>query len=131
MSYTVLIVDDDVFMLDILRFYLARAGYKVLEASDGKQALKLITKSKPKIDLIMTDLHMPYMSGIELADALKKSKAYGNIPMILITSDTDVVDKFAHDDQYKTFDDSLNKPVMATEMLHKVQQLLGNKQQVA
>ena len=79
----------------------------------------------------MTDLHMPYMSGIELADALKKSKAYGNIPMILITSDTDVVDKFAHDDQYKTFDDSLNKPVMATEMLHKVQQLLGNKQQVA
>lgn len=128
MSDTVLIVDDDAFMVDIIKFYLMGAGYKVIEANDAKQALKLITQSKPRIDLILTDLHMPFMNGVEFAHTLKNATEYSNVPMVLITSDTEAVAKFTHDVQYKVFNDSISKPIIAAEMLGKIQQLLIDKQ---
>ncbi len=69
---TVLVVEDDLDVRKIACFALESFGYKILEASNGMEALKLVKSKKIKIDLIMTDVIMPEMGGKDLVEALKK-----------------------------------------------------------
>ena len=65
-SATVLIVDDDTCILDMLREQLAVFGYNVITACSGKEALQKAEEFK-RIDILLTDIMMPYMNGIELS----------------------------------------------------------------
>jgi two-component system cell cycle sensor histidine kinase/response regulator CckA len=69
---TVLLVEDDQKVRDIIHTTLKKLGYKVLKASNGINALKLIKKNKVNVDLLISDIVMPEMGGEELADNLKK-----------------------------------------------------------
>jgi CheY-like chemotaxis protein len=64
----ILIVDDEKAIRDIVRDWLLSAGYPVLEAEDGKTALRLVTQRNLRIGLLITDVIMPQMNGRELAD---------------------------------------------------------------
>ncbi len=77
---TVLIVDDMKTQLDLMNRYLDEAGYKVLTASDAIEALNKVSEHQP--DVIITDLVMPDMSGLEFCRKLKKDSATANIPVI-------------------------------------------------
>ncbi len=77
---TVLVVDDMKTQLDLINNYLNEAGYKVLTASDGQEALNKVSQHQP--DVIITDLVMPEMSGLEFCRKLKKDSATANIPVI-------------------------------------------------
>jgi DNA-binding response OmpR family regulator len=122
MAYNILVVDDDKFMLAICRVHLSLARFKVLEASDGKQAMDVVMKSNPAVDLMITDFHMPNMNGLVLANNLRKLK-YA-FPIILTSSDTDILLKFAQHSEHKVFDDILPKPIAAKDMIDKINNLL-------
>ena len=80
----VLIVDDEAPVLEVLRGFLAKAGYAVLAASNGAAALELV-HSGPSPDLIVLDLMMPVMTGFEVLSALRANKVWANIPVIVLS----------------------------------------------
>jgi len=87
MSQSVLAVDDSKTMRDMLSFTLTQAGYKVVEATDGNDALK---KSRTQdFDLVITDVNMPGMDGISLVKELRGSGAYRTTPILVLTTEAD------------------------------------------
>ena len=76
---TILIAEDEPTLLELLRKVLNSAGYEVLTAPDGKKALKIAERHPGKIDLLLSDVVMPEMSGVELAKALKAKRPESRI----------------------------------------------------
>ena len=81
---TILVVDDDESIRDLLRLHLSAAGYEVHVAEDAIAAGYLVLRSPP--DLIISDVHMPHMDGFEFVAALKGDSTLPNIPVIFLTS---------------------------------------------
>lgn len=82
----VLIVDDEPFNLDILEIYLQDAGYKVLKAEDGTEALSHLNRCAESIDVVLLDRMMPNMNGMEVLAHMKQASAWRQIPVILQTA---------------------------------------------
>lgn len=82
---TVLIADDFENTRFVIEFTLKQAGYEVIKAVDGQDALKHFDGKK--IDLLVTDLNMPRMDGLELSFAVKKLEPYKNMPILLLTTE--------------------------------------------
>src|SRR4029077_16565204 len=80
---TILVVDDEPALVELVRFMLEEAGYCVLSASDGHQALDFCKHYEYSIDLRLTDINMPRMSGVELASRL--SQLMPHVPVIFMT----------------------------------------------
>jgi DNA-binding response OmpR family regulator len=104
---TVLVVDDEQDILDLVRFRLEHDGYRVLTASDGQTGLTLAQTERP--DLCILDVMMPKLSGLEVLAHLRGDPATANTPVILLTArgqDADVDRGFelgAHDYITKPF----------------------------
>jgi CheY-like chemotaxis protein len=81
---TILVADDESHILHVVSLKLKNAGYRVLTARDGQEALEIAQQEKP--DLLITDYHMPQLSGIELCRKLKLDPATSNIPAIMLTA---------------------------------------------
>lgn len=81
---TILLVDDEYGIVEVLRMLLADEGYEVLTASDGEQALEVLQEQTP--DAVITDQMMPLMSGTELFRAMRKLPALRKVPVVLISS---------------------------------------------
>jgi two-component system response regulator CpxR len=77
----ILCVDDNEQELSVLKFTLATNGYRVLAASNGQEAIAVFSAT-PQIDLVLADTHMPQMSGIQLAERLKRMRSH--VPMLLL-----------------------------------------------
>lgn len=86
---TVLIVEDEVNIVDIVRFNLQREGYATLEAYDGEAGLALAREKKP--DLILLDVMMPKMIGFDVCRALRAEG--DNVPVIILTAREEEEDK--------------------------------------
>lgn len=80
---TILLVDDDVTIVNLLSDILSNTGFNILKAFDGPEALKHIQKSNP--DLIILDWNMPGMNGLETLKAINKESATKEIPVIMLT----------------------------------------------
>ncbi len=80
---TVLVVDDEPSVLRLTRTILERAGYVVLTATSGREALAICLERDGVIDLLVTDVCMPEMDGVELAHCIQKHNA--EIPVIMMT----------------------------------------------
>ncbi len=72
---TILVVDDEPALVALVRTMLWRAGYQVLEASSGEEALRIAAEAKPPINVLLTDIMMPEMNGYELADRIRGMSA--------------------------------------------------------
>ncbi|WP_122300737.1 response regulator, partial [Pseudomonas syringae] len=81
---TILIVDDDVHVRDLLEVLLQNQGYETLTAESGEQALAMVDARAP--DLILLDIMMPGMDGYEVASMLKAGKGTANIPIIMLSA---------------------------------------------
>lgn len=118
----ILIVDDDVNNRLLLRLVLEHAGHEILEASDGGEALASARASKP--DLIIMDLHMPGMDGIEFISALRADAALANTRVALYTAT-------ASDESMRQFMELagigsvIGKPSDPPELLAAVEAALG------
>ena len=90
-DFLILIVDDTPANLRLLSHVLSKEGYRHIEATDGKEALKLAEKHLP--DLILLDIMMPDLSGFDVTKKLKNKEQLEDIPIIFLSSLTDTVDK--------------------------------------
>jgi len=84
MAATILVIDDDESMRNLLRLHLAAAGYDVEVAADAIAAGYKVLRSPP--DLIITDVNMPHLDGFEFIEALRSDKTLPKIPVIFLTS---------------------------------------------
>ena len=113
----ILIVDDEADIRRVLRLLLENKGYEVLEATNGQIAVHLVRESGA--DLIVMDIMMPYMSGI---DAAAKIREFSMAPILFLTAKSLDRDKFA---AYQSGgDDYLVKPFSSTELILKVESLI-------
>lgn len=80
---TILVIEDDLAFRDLLRLHLRQAGHKVQAAADPEEGLRSLIDAPP--DLILLDLDLPYLSGFEVLDALKKDPVSGKIPVVIVT----------------------------------------------
>ena len=81
---TILVADDESHILNVVSLKLRNAGFRVLTAQDGQEALDLAQQERP--DLVITDYHMPLLSGLELCRRLKQDPATTSIPAIMLTA---------------------------------------------
>ncbi|WP_082108831.1 response regulator [Azospirillum sp. HJ39] len=83
----VMTVDDSRTMRDMVSFTLRGAGYEVVEAADGQQAMNAIATTK--VDLVITDLNMPNMDGLTLIRRLRAIPAHRTLPILMLTTEAD------------------------------------------
>src|SRR5438552_11411804 len=81
---TILVADDESHILHVVSLKLRNAGFSVVTAADGQEAFELAQQEKP--DLLITDYHMPQLSGLELCRKLKQDAATSSIPAIMLTA---------------------------------------------
>ena len=81
---TVLVIEDDVAFRDLLGMHLASAGYKVLVAEDAAVGGRMLLSSKP--DLLVLDILLPFLGGLELLQALRLDPNVGRTPVVCVTS---------------------------------------------
>jgi two-component system chemotaxis response regulator CheY len=91
MAKTILIVDDSESIREIVSFTLENEGHNVLIGEDGLDALKHLNKGP--IDLILTDLHMPVMNGIEFIKSVRTNADYKNVPILFLTTESQTAKK--------------------------------------
>lgn len=91
MSKVIMSADDSPSMRQMVSFTLKEAGYEVVEACDGQDALDKLKSAK--VDMLITDLNMPNMDGIELIRQLRQLPEYKFIPVIMLTTESDETKK--------------------------------------
>ncbi len=82
----ILAVDDSPSMRDMVRIALMGAGFEVAQAADGREALELARQSE--FDLVLSDVNMPVMDGIELIRALRAENSYRHTPILMLTTES-------------------------------------------
>ncbi len=120
---TVLVVDDDRDIRELVVFKLAQAGHEVTVAEDGPGALKAVIDSRP--DLIVLDVMMPGMSGFDVCRELRARPDTTDIPVILLTAkaqESDVQTGFS-----SGADDYVIKPFSPKELASRVQAVLARR----
>ncbi len=119
----VLVADDDDDIRDLVAFRLDRAGYEVLRAGDGQQALDLAREHHP--DLAVLDVMMPKLTGYDVTRELRANQETSRIPVILLTArvqEADVARGFE-----AGADDYVKKPFSPQELKARVQAVLGRR----
>ena len=110
---TVLIVDDEQAIIDVLKFNLLKEGYRTIEAKDGQTALEMALKERP--NLIMLDIMLPKMDGLTVC---QRVKSVVNIPIIILTAKDEEVDKIVGLELGA--DDYITKPFSVRELVARV-----------
>jgi two-component system phosphate regulon response regulator PhoB len=117
---TILVVDDEAPIVDLVRFTLEDADVRVVEASDGAEALVLARRINP--DLVLLDVHMPRLDGLEVCRQLRREPAFARTPIIMLTAAAQQADRAnglsAGADEY------LTKPFSPLALLALVEALL-------
>ena len=119
----VLIVDDEKDIVDTLTFRLNAAGYEVISAFDGQEALDKTRAENP--DLIILDLMLPKIDGYKVCRMLKFDKNYKGIPIIMFTARAQEEDKKLGEQMGA--DSYITKPFDPELLLNKIREFLGEK----
>ena len=120
MAKVILIVEDDPKSLKLIRDLLQVSGYKTIEATDGKQGVKLAKAKKP--DLILMDIMMPKMHGYSACLAIKADKATKSIPVVILTALDHELNKQLGKEMGA--DGYMTKPVNRQELLDVISRFL-------
>lgn len=112
----ILIVDDEEPIQELLKFNLEKEGYEVLLADDGPTALKIIEEKRP--DLVILDVMLPGMNGLEVCNQLRQNSNVREIPVIMLTAKAEEIDKVLGLELGA--DDYLTKPFSPRELLARI-----------
>ena len=115
-----LVIDDDVGLLDLLRVHLRAAGHAVRTASDAADGIRALLADPP--ELILSDVSMPYLDGMELLRALRSDALTRRIPVIFLTGRYD--DDTLVSAQKLGVDDYLTKPIQVEDLLSSIDKVL-------
>ena len=117
MQKTILIIEDDSNIRELLRLYLTQEGYKIETAQDGLEGLRAFKAHEP--DLILLDLMMPVMDGTQV---IKEVRAVSKVPVIMLTAKGETFDKVAGLDLGA--DDYVTKPFETRELIARIRAVL-------
>lgn len=120
MKEKILIVDDEKDIVKMLDYNLSKEGFKTINAHTGEDALKSASREFP--DLIILDLMLPGMDGLEVCKALKKDAKTANIPIIMLTAKTQESDKIVGLELGA--DDYITKPFSVRELIARVRAII-------
>lgn len=128
MKQKILIVDDEADILTLLEYNLEKAGFKVISANDGPDAVEITKREKP--DIIILDIMLPSMEGTEVCKILKSRDATRHIPIIMLTAKGEEVDRIVGFELGA--DDYITKPFSPRELILRVKAVLkrGHKLEV-
>jgi CheY-like chemotaxis protein len=118
---TILVADDESHILSVVSLKLRNAGFRVLTAADGQEALDLALQERP--DLLITDYHMPQLSGLELCRRLKQEPATRSMPAIMLTARGYHLEP--HDTEQSGILKMMSKPFSPRHLLATVHEILG------
>ena len=122
----ILIVDDEADILNLLGYNLKKAGFKVIEAHDGPEAIELAREKKP--DLIVLDIMLPNMEGTEVLKKLKQDELTANIPVVMLTAKGEEIDRVLGLELGA--EDYITKPFSPRELVLRVRAILKRKSAV-
>jgi two-component system chemotaxis response regulator CheY len=121
MSKTIMTVDDSASMRQMVRLTLAGAGYEVVEAANGREALDKAGSAPPA--MVVTDLNMPVMDGLDLIRNLRSLPSFRGVPIVFLTTESDEGKKREAKDAGAT--GWLTKPFQQEQLLAVVKKVLG------
>ncbi len=117
---TIVVADDDPHILDVVRYALEKAGFNVVEALDGAQALKQYNAS---CDMLILDIHMPEMDGLEVCRQIRK---HSDVPILFLSSCDEEIDRVLGLELGA--DDYVTKPFSPRELVARVKAILKRSQ---
>ena len=120
MQPSILVIEDDANLVELVKYNLESAGFRVLVATDGDDGLLMAEEEGP--DLILLDWMLPYISGIEICRRLRSSGKTDNIPIIMLTARTEEDDRIRGLDTGA--DDYVTKPFSPRELIARIQAVL-------
>ena len=124
---TILCIEDEAEMIDLIRLILTRRGFDVRGANGGKEGLEIIRRDHP--DLVLLDLMMPDMDGWEVYQQMKADDSTKDIPVIVVTAKAQSIDKVLGLHIAKV-DDYIAKPFSPQELLNSVDNVLARQKSV-
>lgn len=125
MALKVLIVDDERDVVELLRYHLEKEGIRCLQAADGPTALRLIRAHQP--DLLILDLMLPGIDGLEVCRQLRRDAATARLPVIMLTAKAEEVDRVVGLEVGA--DDYVVKPFSPRELVARVKAILRRAQE--
>lgn len=117
---TILVVDDERDLLDLIEYNLKKEGFKVLKAENGEEGISKAKEHRP--DLILLDIMMPKMDGLEAVEIMRKDDDLKKTPIILLTARSD--EKTEIDGLNKGGDDYITKPISTTKLVSRIKAAL-------
>lgn len=117
---TILVVDDERDLLDLIEYNLKKEGFKVLKAENGEEGISKAKEHKP--DLILLDIMMPKMDGLEAVEIMRKDDDLKKTPIIFLTARSD--EKTEIDGLNKGGDDYITKPISTTKLVSRIKAVL-------
>ena len=117
---TILVVEDEPHILQMVQYYLEGEGFSVNTAADGSAAVEALDGDAP--DLVVLDIMLPHVSGIELLEQIRTLDGWNGVPVLMLTAKT------AEEDVVRAFDlgadDYLRKPFQLAELVARINRLL-------
>lgn len=120
MARKILVVDDEAVLVETIAYNLEQAGYRVVTASDGNSALEAARSEDP--DLILLDIMLPGMDGLEVCRQLRRESITATTPIVMLTAKSDEIDKVVGLEVGA--DDYVTKPFGRRELLARIRALL-------
>lgn len=117
---TILVVDDERDLLDLIEYNLKKEGFNVLKAENGEEGIKVARENKP--DLVLLDIMMPKMDGLEAVEIMRKDEDLKNIPIIFLTARSD--EKTEVEGLNKGGDDYITKPISTTKLVSRIKAVM-------
>ncbi|MEE8509142.1 MAG: response regulator [Myxococcota bacterium] len=122
MPQRILVVDDEAHIVQVLSLKLRNAGYEVITAVDGEEGVDLAREHRP--DLIITDFQMPYLTGLELCQALAEHEPTAKIPIVILTARGYALDEA--DLALGNIKDVISKPFSPRAIVQLLRELLAD-----
>ena len=117
---TILVVDDEQDLLDLIEYNLRQEGYEVILAEDGQEGIQKAREHMP--DLVLLDIMMPQMDGIEVCDRMREDPELSHIPIIFLTARSD--EKTEIEGLNKGADDFITKPISTSKLVSRIKAVL-------
>lgn len=117
---TILVVDDEKDLLDLIEYNLKKEGFKVLKAENGEKGIEIAKENKP--DLVLLDIMMPKMDGLEAVEIMRKDDDLKRIPIIFLTARSD--EKTEIEGLNKGGDDYITKPISTTKLVSRIKAVM-------
>jgi CheY-like chemotaxis protein len=117
---TILVVDDEPYMIRLLQHHIQRAGYRMVKATNGREALERIREDKPS--LVLMDVMMPELNGLEVLVELRKREETKELPVIIMTANAQ---RFTREEaEAAGVSAFLTKPFSPTQLMTEVRRQL-------